>query len=258
MSKKQEYDAHMRWLSAPVAAFALVAALMAYDPPAQAQIHGTPASVTSINFGGHYNPGVRASLTSLGPQGYTPHGQFFRTPNCCMNPLFPLNPNPPRIGHHRPYSYGYGYGGYGAAYPVAVPVYVLPYGEDVQQPEEQVVTSEPAEDEYRGGPTIFDRRGPGTPARAEEPQANDYASNSQPAAEPAPAPPPAENQPMTLLVFKDGRQLEVQNYAIVGSELYDLTPERRHKIALADLDLAATAKANDERGIDFELPANKD
>jgi hypothetical protein len=58
-----------------------------------------------------------------------------------------------------------------------------------------------------------------------------------------------------VLVFKDGHQVEVENYAIVGSTLYDLTGGRRQKIALSDLDLTATAKQNDDRGIDFQLPS---
>jgi hypothetical protein len=76
--------------------------------------------------------------------------------------------------------------------------------------------------------------------------------------EPAPASQPevtpAPDQPQTVLVFKDGHQLEVANYAIVGSTLYDLTEGRRHKIALTDLDLTATSKQNDDRGIDFQVP----
>jgi hypothetical protein len=48
--------------------------------------------------------------------------------------------------------------------------------------------------------------------------------------------------------------VEVANYAIVGSTLYDLTGGHRQKIALADLDLSATAKQNDDRGIDFQVP----
>jgi hypothetical protein len=36
--------------------------------------------------------------------------------------------------------------------------------------------------------------------------------------------------------------------------LYDFTGIR-HKIALFDLDLSATAKENDDRGIDFRVPA---
>jgi hypothetical protein len=58
-----------------------------------------------------------------------------------------------------------------------------------------------------------------------------------------------------VLVFKDGHQQEVSNYAIVGGTLYDLSDGRSRKIALAQLDLPATVKQNDGRGIDFELPA---
>jgi hypothetical protein len=57
-----------------------------------------------------------------------------------------------------------------------------------------------------------------------------------------------------VLVFKDGHQVEVSNYAIVGNTLYDLTGGRRQRIALADLDLTATAKQNEDRGIDFRVP----
>jgi len=57
-----------------------------------------------------------------------------------------------------------------------------------------------------------------------------------------------------VLIFKDGHQLEVENYAIVGGTLYDLTEGRKHKIALDDLDLTATAKQNESRGVDFQIP----
>jgi hypothetical protein len=255
MKRELEYDSSMRWVSASVAALALVAMALTFPRPIYAQIHGTPASVTSPNFGGHFSsaPGVPASVTSLGPRGYAPNGQFFHQPNCCINPLFPVNPNPPVFSgrHHR-----------GNGFPIAgsyLPYYAVPYTPVVvvQEPEEEPADNS-AEDEYRGGPTIFDRRGPGTPARPPE---DEYAGAAQPPAEPAaeaPEPPPAEDQPETVLVFKDGRQLEVQNYAIVGSDLYDLTPGRHHKIALAELDLAATAKQNDDRGVDFRVPVSKD
>ena len=58
-----------------------------------------------------------------------------------------------------------------------------------------------------------------------------------------------------MLVFKDGHTLEVKNYAIQGDLLYDLTPGHPRKITLADLDMSATQKQNDDRGIDFQLPA---
>jgi hypothetical protein len=57
-----------------------------------------------------------------------------------------------------------------------------------------------------------------------------------------------------LLVFKDGRKLEVGNYAIVGATLFDLTPGHTRKVALADLDLEATRQQNDDRGVAFQLP----
>ncbi len=45
------------------------------------------------------------------------------------------------------------------------------------------------------------------------------------------------------------------NYAIVGETLYDLSDGRAKKVALAELDLSATEKQNDERGVDFRVPA---
>jgi hypothetical protein len=58
----------------------------------------------------------------------------------------------------------------------------------------------------------------------------------------------------TELVFRDKHVEQVQNYAIMGSTLYDLTDGHRRKIPLADLDLIATAKQNEDRGIDFQVP----
>jgi len=60
--------------------------------------------------------------------------------------------------------------------------------------------------------------------------------------------------PATVLVFRDQHKLEVQNYAIVGQTLWNFTGQRTQKIPLAELDLTATAKANDERGVDFRVP----
>jgi len=83
------------------------------------------------------------------------------------------------------------------------------------------------------------------PAHAQDAPA-EGASGADSASEPPPRP--------TTLVFQDGHQLEVDNYAIVSQTLYDLTPGHPRKIALADLDLAATEKQNDEHGICFQLP----
>ncbi len=72
-------------------------------------------------------------------------------------------------------------------------------------------------------------------------------------------PPPREAErtevaPATVLVFRDQRKREVQNYAIVGQTLWNFAPQHTEKIPLSDLDLPATTKANDERGVDFRLP----
>jgi hypothetical protein len=67
---------------------------------------------------------------------------------------------------------------------------------------------------------------------------------------------PVTAQPSTVLVFKDGHQFDVLNYAIVGDTLFDFADGRTKKILLADLDLPATRKANDDNGVDFQIPVN--
>ena len=60
--------------------------------------------------------------------------------------------------------------------------------------------------------------------------------------------------PATELVFRDKHTEQIQNYAIAGNVLYDLTGGHRRRIPLADLDLPATTKANEENGLDFQIP----
>jgi hypothetical protein len=57
----------------------------------------------------------------------------------------------------------------------------------------------------------------------------------------------------TVLVFRDGHQQQVSNYAIMGQTLY-IFDARAQKIGLGDLDIPATIKLNDDSGIDFHLP----
>ena len=63
-----------------------------------------------------------------------------------------------------------------------------------------------------------------------------------------------EAAPATVLVFRDQHRQEIQNYAIVGHTLWNFSPQRTEKISLSDLDLPATTKANDDRGVSFRLP----
>lgn len=60
--------------------------------------------------------------------------------------------------------------------------------------------------------------------------------------------------PATVLVFRDQKTEEVKNYAIVGQTLWNFGPHRTEKVPLSELDLAATTKANDDRGVTFTVP----
>jgi hypothetical protein len=59
----------------------------------------------------------------------------------------------------------------------------------------------------------------------------------------------------TVLVFRDGRRAEVQNYAIAGQTLWVFNERQAKKYPLSDLDLAATTAANEQRGIEFSVPS---
>jgi len=58
----------------------------------------------------------------------------------------------------------------------------------------------------------------------------------------------------TVLVFRDQHSREVQNYAIVGDTLWIFDAQKATKIPVDSLDIPASTKANDDRGIDFRLP----
>ncbi len=139
-------------------------------------------------------------------------------------------------------------------YLYAVPV---PYAADDADAYNTDTPDDNDDADYQGGPTIFDRRGSGPdsyiPPVSETvaKNQNDQDISANISANLAAAEPP---QLPTTLVFKDGHQLEIANYAVVSQTLYDLTPGHPRKIALADLDLPATEKQNDDRGVTFQLP----
>lgn len=211
--------------------------LLALASSSLAQVNGVPPSVTSPGFGGRAINGTPPSVTSLGRNG-------FSQPNSGVT--FSTGPFRDVHGEHhrhrstyRPYYYPYVY---------AVPV---PYAVDGNYPDD------PDDDaDYQGGPTIFDRRGAGAesyvppfypgPAHARSPQKEDTPAGA--------ASSPEQPQLFTTLVFKDGHQAEVGNYAIVSQTLYDLTAGHPRKIALSDLDISATQRQNEERGVVFQLP----
>jgi hypothetical protein len=58
----------------------------------------------------------------------------------------------------------------------------------------------------------------------------------------------------TQLIFRDKHTQEVQNYAIVGGTLWIFSEHRATKLPLSWLDIEATAKANEDRGVNFQVP----
>jgi hypothetical protein len=200
---------------------------------------GVPASVTSFGFGGHPGfHGVPASVTSL---GFGVNSGFRGVPGNRNSFGFDrrhgIHEEPFEFRHHhRRGFYAPFYGGYYDYLPYGYPYYSsdLDYGED------------PSYDPQAA--REFDDR---------QVLNNDYRAELNTPREPPtqPAAEPVQDQPSTVLIFKDGHQVEVANYAIVGATLYDLSDGRSKKVQLADLDLPATVKENDERGVEFQLPA---
>ena len=82
-------------------------------------------------------------------------------------------------------------------------------------------------------------------------EARGSAEARQPKPEPERKSEPHES---TVLVFRDKHIQEVKNYAIVGPTLWIFNEQRATKVPLPSLDLNATTKLNEERGIEFRLP----
>ena len=186
-------------------------------------------------------PGVAASVTSLGPNGFG--GGHARFGNCCSNAFFPTGTQGNFFGRGR-HSHQNFFGG-------ALPVYSVPYTQVIVVQPDTVADDD--DEAYDNEPTFVERRGSLTKRTRVVEVEREPEVAAQPAT-PAEPPAPVVPQPSTVLVFRDGHQSELQNYAIVGDMLFDLSDNRSHKILLADLDLPATRKANDARGVDFQLP----
>lgn len=207
------------------------------------QFHGIPGSVTSPRPDGTFR-GISGSVTDPtfnGVPSFRVSGNFGRSRG--------------GFDHDR----GRGDGRHRT--PVFVPYYYgNPYyydssqyteSEEPQQPAQPpvqviVVKEEPSRssDDSRYGEHYFD----------------DHDSNRQSAhdqiaqAKPTPAP-PDEPVVMTTLIYRDGHKAELRNYAIVGSNLIDLSKGQvLKKIPLASLDLDATRKENEDNGVDFRVP----
>jgi hypothetical protein len=73
---------------------------------------------------------------------------------------------------------------------------------------------------------------------------------------PAPSNTEAKIEPAmsVVLVYLDKHIEEIKNYAVANEKVVVFDNHHLKKIPLADIDLAATMKLNDERGVDFQIP----
>ena len=259
MHPNKRYHLAMRRL---LSSAAIVLAMAFLAPSSRAQVRGTPAPE------GQHHTGRTAMMGQQGHAGVmpTPIGvspapaPAFPTP-MGVPPMLPVpganNTAGNSFHHHHHDSDGFARG----AYPVYVPypVVVDPYSMYQASPDQ--ADQETDDPPVVQGPTVFERRTPGDVTATQSFAAEPSAEEAAPAAPDAsPAQPESANsqqvqpQEPNVLVFRDGHQLEVQNYAIVGDFLYDFTPGHTRKVPLSQLDLPATVKANDDRGLDFTLP----
>jgi hypothetical protein len=211
---------------------------------------GVPASVTSFGFGGH--PGFHGVPASVTSQGFGAHIGFRGTPGASGSVGFGapfhgrhgVGHNP--FGREPEHRHRRAVGFYSPVYGYYAP---YDYSADDNYVDDNDVSNEiQAQREYE----------------ARQMRENDYRAEldshnqeAQPAPQPTSEPEgePVREQPSTVLIFKDGHQVQIANYAIVGATLYDLSDDRAKKVQLADLDLPATVKENDQRGVEFQLPA---
>jgi hypothetical protein len=228
---------------------------------AQAQFHGVPASATSPTTNANGSVvlhGVPSSVTSPAPAPITSNQIRFRG-NLRSRVHFG-GPRP------RPHQF--------VPVPVFYPVYDYP-ADYAAPPVDQAPASEadsssassPGEDalqqaynqgardavadqqnDRRYGNHYLDSRekrqsAPAQPDPKPAPVASDEAKKEQ-----------RDDSPATVFIFKDGHKVETHNYAIVGQTLFDFSSKPLKKLQIADLDVDATRKANDDLGISLTLP----
>ena len=248
MSCRLEYHGRVqRWVPASLAAFAVMAFCVTCVSAGAAQANGAPASVASQGSGRAFS-GTAPGVTSFSQSNQSQSG-FGQNGTAGTRVTFSGtgSGHSAENGDHHHHHSGGGHQGY-----VGPVWYAVPYAVDLDSREAEDQEDAQANDDadYQGGPTVFDRRGSGAdsyiPPVKNVPQPHAANANVQDETPQLP----------TTLMFKDGHEMEVGNYAVVGQTLYDLTPGHARRIALADLDLEATRKVNDDHGVVFDVPSS--
>jgi hypothetical protein len=239
-----------RWLAIAALSVAFLAV------PLFAQMHGGSRGGASMGHGGFSSSGFRGGAgISAAPHFGTSFGTGIRQPSFHSGPSFGGFRRPGFGRRHfgnrffggtiSPGFFGYYgypayYGGdfYSAAdYSPSYDYYGSSYyaaKNDIAQQQQDIDRLEDEVARLRGQRESGEREARDAP----KPQAESRAVVSTP----------------TLLIFRDKHTQEVENYAIVGGTLWIFSEQRSTKLPLSWLDLEATTKANEDRGVDFQVP----
>jgi hypothetical protein len=172
-----------------------------------------------------------------------------------------------RFHHHRfgggflyPYPYFYPYDDY-EDQPVAQaapPQVIVVPGAQPAQTQPPAALPEPVLIEWHGDHFV---RMTVAEKNREQSVPPDFSEQTNPRTARKTAPEPPREVPPALLVFRDGHQEQVNSYTIVKDTIYTKSDywtsgSWGKKIQTSDLDIPATLKANQERGVNFSLPSN--
>ena len=227
--------------------------------PVSAQVRGTGAAGFGTSAGA---TGIRPAGSGSSAAGFPGHGMaggsahFHQGRGSGRGALF----------FPYPYFYSDSDAGYDSQ-PVSQPqVIVVPAAAPVPPP----APPAPRESlliEWRGD--HFVRTTMSAKAATGEPTLPDYSEKSVPALPAAGRSAPGSKDavqtprelPPAILVFHDGRREEVSEYTIMSGTIYSkadywTTGSWTRKIQIADLDVPATLRLNQERGVKFVLPAS--
>ncbi len=220
------------------------------------QLHGSPPSITSIRPGTGVSNYPAPSVTSMGPNGADGVSSYEISP---YNPnLLSLgNPQFTGLSRHAGTRHRIGNRGFrSAVVPAVVPYYVPYYMPAPGYPLIYPGVAAPATSSDDSTPDYETAAAQPDPPAADPPvkPAGDAAPVSSPDP-PADASTASAQEEATILIFRDGHRMEIHNYAIAGDQVLNFSNMGPRRIPLSDLDIAATQRANDERGVEFQVPA---
>jgi hypothetical protein len=209
--------------------------------PASAYSIGIPASASSISIpASAYSLNARPSTFSTIRPGYPAYGGF--------------NYASKGSGHRRgrygyPLVYGY----------LAAPYY--PFWDYSNYYDNSGYPAYPTDPGPEAGPAPSDNNGVGDRLAQLSSQVNDLQNQlaQRPAPDSTSAPgtqqaSPSPSSPPLTVVLKSGQTLQVQNYAVMGNVLWDLSSQPTRKIPFSNIDVPASTKATEASGAEFPNP----